>query len=54
MEDFKDFSWDLGEQPGLPDPYHVLHLIYSELGDEKKALDALLLSAYFTTPTSEA
>lgn len=26
-----------GEQPGLADPYHVLHLIYNELGDGKKA-----------------
>ncbi|CAK9038054.1 General transcription factor 3C polypeptide 3 (Transcription factor IIIC 102 kDa subunit) (TFIIIC 102 kDa subunit) (TFIIIC102) (Transcription factor IIIC subunit gamma) (TF3C-gamma) [Durusdinium trenchii] len=42
------------EQPGLADPYHVLHLIYNELGDGKKALDALLLSAYFTSPPSEA
>lgn len=42
------------EQPGLADPYHVLHLIHTERGEEKKALDALLLSAYFTSPSSEA
>jgi len=26
-----------GEQPGLADPYHVLHLIHTERGEEKKA-----------------
>ncbi|CAE7737126.1 ACP5 [Symbiodinium necroappetens] len=25
------------EQPGLADPYHVLHQVYTELGEEKKA-----------------
>eukprot|EP00931_Biecheleriopsis_adriatica_P050952 TRINITY_DN29517_c0_g1_i1.p1 TRINITY_DN29517_c0_g1~~TRINITY_DN29517_c0_g1_i1.p1 ORF type:complete len:1174 (-),score=301.63 TRINITY_DN29517_c0_g1_i1:7-3528(-) len=38
------------EQPGLADPYHVLHLIYEEKGDQKKALDALTLAAYVTSP----
>eukprot|EP00930_Biecheleria_cincta_P095126 TRINITY_DN87149_c0_g1_i1.p1 TRINITY_DN87149_c0_g1~~TRINITY_DN87149_c0_g1_i1.p1 ORF type:complete len:1138 (-),score=179.40 TRINITY_DN87149_c0_g1_i1:59-3472(-) len=42
------------EQPGLADPYHVLHLIYEETGDNKKSLDGLILAAYFTSPATEA
>ncbi|CAE6955922.1 GTF3C3 [Symbiodinium natans] len=42
------------EQPGLADPYHVLHQVYTELGEEKKALHHLILCAYFTKPSSDA
>ncbi|CAE8684009.1 unnamed protein product [Polarella glacialis] len=41
-------------QPGLADPYHILALIYEERGEEKKAVDALLLSAYMTSSATEA
>jgi len=42
------------EQPGLADPYHVLHQVYTELGEEKKAIHHLILCAYFTKPAADA
>eukprot|EP00927_Polykrikos_kofoidii_P054588 TRINITY_DN48998_c0_g1_i1.p1 TRINITY_DN48998_c0_g1~~TRINITY_DN48998_c0_g1_i1.p1 ORF type:complete len:1151 (-),score=175.54 TRINITY_DN48998_c0_g1_i1:290-3742(-) len=41
------------QQPGLADPYHILTLIFQERGDKKRALDAMLLAAFFSKRPSE-
>ncbi|CAI9112914.1 OLC1v1013423C1 [Oldenlandia corymbosa var. corymbosa] len=34
--------------PNLPDPYHRLGLIYSEMGDKKRAMDFYMIAAHLT------
>ncbi|KAI8526489.1 hypothetical protein RHMOL_Rhmol12G0001200 [Rhododendron molle] len=38
--------------PNLPDPYHTLGIIYSEIGDKKKALNFYMLAAHLTPKDS--
>lgn len=42
------------EQPELPDPYHVLALIFKEKGDMKRVLESMVIAAYLTSSLREA